>query len=370
MHTITIPQFSASGGTLAPGTHLCEDVNAWEFALNQQADRPSTNSFVWPKPGMPRNGTKILIIANLAFGDCILFTPVVRELKHRFPLTEIHLCCPRDKFPVFLGLRYVSGFVEYPPRLEVLTDYETVLFTEHAVEHNLLARSQHMTDRFARHLGLEEDWTTDKKPEILLSSEEYDWVKKSFPRTGRRRLGVQVQAGTRSRSYPMPFLFQATRDGDKSRPPMVKHLIDEGWEIGLLGRPGEFGASFKAPEISDLSWHGLSFRQSAAYITTCDCVLAPDSSLMHVAGALDVPCVALFGPFPWQLRTAYYTSVHALQGDRKCPKAPCFHTHHNGLPIFPVDGPCITTGLCQELVSITPDRIHQKINQVARQLSS
>ena len=44
----------------------------------------------------------------------------------------------------------------------------------------------------------------------------------------------------------------------------------------------------------------------------CDAVLAPDSSMMHAAGTLGIPCVAFFGPFPYRLRTAYYDSVFAL----------------------------------------------------------
>ena len=86
---------------------------------------------------------------------------------------------------------------------------------------------------------------------------------------------------------------------------------------------------------------------------------------MHLAGTLGVPCVGLFGPFPWKLRTAYYKTVFALHGNGVCPMAPCFWSHHNGLPLFPAGGPCNQTGLCEELSSIEPERIRAKLEQIA-----
>ncbi len=151
---------------------------------------------------------------------------------------------------------------------------------------------------------------------------------------------------------------------------MVEAFRRADWEVYLFGRPGEFRTDGPMThDVMDLSRRGLTWRQSAATLLTCDVVLAPDSSMMHVAGALGVPCVALFGPFPWKLRTAYYKSVHALQGIDGCAMAPCFHAEHTLTGLFPNDGPCMATGHCVVLDSILPKRILAKVEQVFAQTS-
>jgi ADP-heptose:LPS heptosyltransferase len=166
---------------------------------------------------------------------------------------------------------------------------------------------------------------------------------------------VQVQAGARCRSYPrIGLLVEALRRAD--------------WEVYLIGRPGEFRVDgLVNNDVVDLSRRGLTWRQSAAFLLTCDVVLAPDSSMLHAAGALDVPAVGLFGPFPWKLRTAYYHSVRALQGHEGCPMAPCFHSEHLGIPTMPLEGPCSATGRCTALESILPKRILAMVEQVFAQ---
>ena len=371
MHILDIPDSPevAASGKIKPGKYVCVDNNAAEFLLLYQDLKPTLTPY---RPGLHLENDRILIVGTIAHGDAILLTPVLRELKKRNPKAEIDLCCFDWSRQILLGLPYVSGFVEYPPKLEVLQDYGKVLMLEGAVEFNLLAKSQHMTDRFAQHLGVvplegKPDWTDNKKPEITLSGDEKEWVLKTFPRKkGKRRLAIQVQAGVRVRTYPFSLLAMPPQAqiGSKKHS-MIQQMIFDGWEVALMGAPGEFTIESLPAEVTDMTRFGLTFRQSAAFLTTCDAFLGPDSSLLHVAGTLDVPAVGLYGPYPWKLRTAYYKSVHALNGNNTCPIAPCFHVYHNGLPLFPPGAPCERTGACMELAAIDPERIRAKLEQLA-----
>lgn len=371
MHILTIPDSpeTAASDSIKPGSYLCEDNNAAEFMLMYQQLKPTVTPYV---PGLHAVNNRTLIICRMGFGDAIMLTPVLREMKLRDPEMELDLCLMGPERQIFLGLPYVGGFVEYPPKVELLQDYGRVLFLEHAVEFNLLARTMHMTDRFAQHLGVNpldgaETWTDNKLPDLRLTDDEREWAKTSFPRnTGRRRLGLQVQAGVRCRSYPISLLAGGRPNKINGMGPSIfAKMVRDGWEIGLMGNPGEFQVESPLPPgMVDMTRHGLTFRQSAAFLTTCDAFLGPDSSLLHVAGTLGMPAVGLFGPFPWKLRTAYYPSVHALHGGGHCKLAPCFHTFHNGLPVFPPAGPCARTGTCEELAAIDPERIKGKLDQL------
>ena len=365
MHILEIddtPEAAAAG--VAPGKTVCLDTNAFELAQGYQHVRPKVYPYVEPLHAV---NERILIIFTMGYGDAIMLTPVLRELKKRHPKGEIILSTWEWTQPVFLNLPYVDGFLKYPVRLEELQDFGSIVTLEHSVEYNLLARTQHMTDRFAQHLELGSgDWTDNKKPDLILSTDEKDWAKTTFPRKGKlKRLGLQVQAGVRHRTYPISQIGSQKNDKGGYDRGMMDLMLQDGWEICFLGLPGEFRPESTPPGMIDMTRFGLTWRQSAAFLTTCDVVLAPDSSMMHAAGALDVPCVALFGPFPYDLRTRYYQSVFALHGNGACPMAPCFHSFHLGTPLFPKDGPCNETGICAELAAISPERIRAKIEQLA-----
>jgi ADP-heptose:LPS heptosyltransferase len=84
------------------------------------------------------------------------------------------------------------------------------------------------------------------------------------------------------------------------------------------------------------------------------------SALVHVAGALGLPAVGLYGPFPWQLRTVHAPSIHGINGTCRC--SPCFW--HDREALFPPDGPCATTGRCEALAGIEPRRIVAKLRKM------
>jgi ADP-heptose:LPS heptosyltransferase len=354
MHLLTLDR---DGPTLGKGRWAMEDTNAATYLLTNQAVRP-TMEWIGRFARAGNSSHRILVLGTLGFGDALLLTPVLREIKARNPDWPIHVACMFPQRQVFSGLPYIDGFEDYPIRIETVESFDPVLILENAVEFNEAAKTEHMTDRFLSHLGFNDianPWVGNKKPDLILSGDELSWAKSSFPRrAGKRRLGIQVSAGARNRTYPM----------SKFSPEMDK-MVKAGWEIALMGSPGDFRGDKLNPGIIDMSRHGLTWRQTVAFMTTCDCILAPDSSLMHAAGALDIPCVALFGPFPYQIRTKYYDTVFALHGSGKCPMAPCFHSHHFGLPIFPKGGPCNESGICDELASIEPERIRAKIEQLS-----
>jgi ADP-heptose:LPS heptosyltransferase len=97
-------------------------------------------------------------------------------------------------------------------------------------------------------------------------------------------------------------------------------------------------------------------------VESSDCVLAPDSSLTHIAGALEVPAVALYGPFPWQIRTAYCETTRALTRQEGFPCAPCHH-HATIQKQFPDNCPTKAKGFCGVLDAIPPDQIIKAIEE-------
>lgn len=343
MHVIVIPQPLDKGplGIFPPGEYVMEDANCAELILQH----PDIQFGLSPWVAHPNNDKEIIVAGGLGMGDAIMLTPTLRTLKEQNPDHVITVACMSHFRAPLLNLPYIDGFGEWPMRNRSLPQ---VYFLEGFMRRPE-ARTLHMTDVFAGICGVT---LTDKKPDYRMTDDEATWAREAFPRIpGRRRLGLQVQASHRCRTYPQNQLLD-----------VVNLLVKDGWEIYLLGAPHEFGC-VEMGHLHDARIKAPRFREMAAFLTTCDAFCGPDSAFLHVAGALNIPAVGLFGVFPWRLRTAYYSSVFAIQGAGEC--SPCFHTPSKLQPAFPRTGPCFKSGRCEVLADIQPERIRAKICEVA-----
>lgn len=339
-----------SAGVFPAGQVLMEDVNAAEMMLMFAGRGITATHFKSLNPAWLELGPKgkVLVAGTLAFGDAIMLTPVLRALKEKD--FEVYVACPLHTRAALLNLPYIDGFENWPMHTTTVDRYEAVHFLEGFQHHNA-ARDWHMSDVFATMCGVP---VIDKRCDYIPTDDECLWAKETFPRKpGLKRIGIQVQASHRCRTYHGIPLRK-----------VMDLLLKDGWELYMMGRPGEFGCQ-EVGNIHDASKHAPMFRQSAALLTTCDAFLGPDSGFLHVAGALNVPSVGLFSVFPWQLRTSQYPSVFAIQGVGDC--APCFHTRNNLQPHFPPGKPCNAAQHCTVLAAIEPERIVQLLaRQVAR----
>ena len=65
-----------------------------------------------------------------------------------------------------------------------------------------------------------------------------------------------------------------------------------------------------------------NFAETVALVEQMDGMIRPDSYLMHLAGALGIPTVAVFSTIPPHLRVSAYPRVAALAPDTACAPRP------------------------------------------------
>lgn len=339
------------GNVIEPGTYIADDVVGAQLLLMAGGGRLTP----FDSQRALFDSQRALFVRAGGFGDLTLLTPVLRELKHQRPDCHIAVSTMSHYAAVLQGMPYVDEIVPFPVPLDVLNSYDGWVFYENAVERNPRAREIHMTDLFAEIAGVSLDGA-DKRPDYRLKASEGAWADQQFPRVnGTRRIAIQPGASSPIRKYRTDQMGAVCGE-----------LIKRGWEVMLLGVSGDVNLRGKShPKLTNLCDSGLTFRQSAAVMAGCDVFLGNDSALLHVAGALGLPAVGLYGPFPWKLRTAYCPTTFALEG--KGPCAPChFHSAPNMRQHFPEHCPSKAQGHCQVLTSIAPERVVAKIEQVAR----
>jgi ADP-heptose:LPS heptosyltransferase len=319
------------------------------------------------------NGKKVLIVRPGRFGDLVLLTPVLREIKRLWPRVHLAVSCIPYYRDALLGLSYIDDFVGYPvPRL-IYEGFDAVKTLENSYEVIGAERAYHMTDLFAKRVGIHE--FTANRADYEVSYDELEWVKQAFaptekPKTRRGdieasngcypRIVIQPQADAACRTYPNEKMFA-----------VIKQLHGRNWDIVVIGRPGQIAGN-TALRFRNATLEQLTFRQSAAVLTTANVFLGMDSAMTHVAGALGVPAVALFGPFPAALRTDYAPTTVALTGRKGvCPIAPCFFGPAAGGDPFPNGAlaPCARTRKCAVLDSISPEAIVAAVEKHARDVS-
>lgn len=369
MHLLSLPARLdlGQGNVIVPGEYLIDDLNAANLLVMAGGGKmtPLTAARGFGANGSRGTeydwaGCKILLMRAGGYGDLVLLTPVLREIKRRWPTAHVAVCTMVNYGAVLANLPFVDEIVPYPITKAKADEFDAWVFYENAIENNPRAEVLHMTQVFAEIAGLGADGVTDLHPAYAVKPSEAIWCNEAFPRVnGTRRVCIQIGASAIARVYPQQLMGAA-----------IGLMVQRGWEVFLLGSKGEIKLPDNAPPLlRNLSEQGLTFRQSAAVVNTCDCFVGNDSALLHVAGALDVPGVGLYGPFPRKLRTAYSPSIHSLQGVPVSDVCPCFHhvnaAIHNH---FPEKCPTKAQGICGTLAEIKPERIVSTVDKIMRRL--
>lgn len=148
-------------------------------------------------------------------------------------------------------------------------------------------------------------------PQIYLTEEEFNWTKQKIAyEAGLTYITTTLRTADRYRDWPEENYFTLFSLAAKKYP---------NWRF-ILTAAQRSDMPFP-PNVIDLTGFGIRRMFSAVGISNI--VLTPDTSLLHVAAALEKPCVALFGPIDDQARCKHYTkTVIVKDEDRDC--MPCW----------------------------------------------
>lgn len=264
--------------------------------------------------GQSLRGKSLLLWRTGGFGDLLFLTPLLRELKRRWPDCHLTVACRPKYHMVFRNNPDVDQLLALPVPLRVLHTHDYHLHFEGTIEKSTDANT-HAVDLFARHAGLK---IKDRTVTYSLTAAErrigQDTVRKLDPQGRFRHVAIHVRASSPVRTYPWKQLEQ-----------VVRGLVERRCQVYLLGGFGE-GGQVRVPGVFNFCGAFPEMTSTVSLLAACDLLIAPDSSLTHFAGALDVPTIALYGPFPARVRTRFYPHCLALEPDYPC--APCFTHGH------------------------------------------
>lgn len=360
MHIVTLTErgvtkLRESLPHIEAGRYLVTDDNVGELFVQKWANKAEYQSlFEPPNSPITADTRAVVLIPAGGHGDQLFLTPSLLEIHRQFPTVRVIVCVFREYFPCLEspGLEFVER-MPYPPKVEdVIHEYDDCsvfvnrTFTlEHCIQPGtdaVLAMSERLRVE-----------PKDRKPYYRTTEEEAFAATYRFPKTNRKRVGIQIKATSAARSWGQEHLQK-----------FVGMCSAAGYETALFGAPGEVRGQLPSYclNLTDQD-PPLSFRESAAVVQTVDVMVAPDSSLLHIAGCLDVPALGLYGPFPASERVSHFPSVKPLQGHGGCPLA-CCHHHRIAGQEFPDSCPGEAKGQCTEMAALKPEYVFQKMRQL------
>jgi ADP-heptose:LPS heptosyltransferase len=316
--------------------------------------------------GQPLEGRSLLLVRNGGFGDLLFLTPLLRHLDLKYKHAGLAAACARRYHAVYLRNRRVRRIFTYPVRLKDFLSYDYQLCYEGTLENSTDAEL-HAVDLMAAHAGVSDvgERGLEYDVEPALARKAKNILRNELKvRAGDATVGLHLRASSPIRTYPL-----------ESSLAVAEVLGAAGARVFLLGAAGDWerttgrklSPSPTPPNVDNLCGRFRTIDHTAAFLSQLDLLIGPDSSLVHFAGALELPTVALYGPFPGAVRTKYYPKCVTLEGryarapeEEEC--APCFKHGPYPCPKAGEDrvSPCLGNLAPEKVVRFTVEALARK----------
>lgn len=225
--------------------------------------------------------------------EAVAMLPVVAEIRRRCPRLQIDVAATPGPGQVFALSPCVDDVIAYPVDAERWGRYDHYLTLEDIEAHAGRARA----NVFAGALGLD----LPPQPRFRLNlPRALDAVDE---RSAVPLIGIAAGEGREAQSYPLPMVRE-----------LVADLVGRGSGCVLLGHDDPtWTLPVCPPVITDMRSRTPTVLELAVWLRAVDLVVSHDSFIMHLAGALGCPTVALFSPTS-RVHAAPYPNTSVVSG--------------------------------------------------------
>jgi len=313
---------------------------------------------------------RILIISISGMGTTIMFLPLLKHIKKKFPDASVELLVgkpyikdllsenefidqihvwdffskPKSKTIRFLlSLRknkYDFSFSVYP---NLRREHNVIAFligakkriihklqdgkigrlsllNHGSMEPSLLKHDIENNSQLLQDMGIMIKTTKEEFPEIVLKEEEKAEAEEFFKNnqiSQKKVVGIRVgeQFYSQGRNWPLGKFVN-----------LIHMLHKEGIEIVVFSTQDEqktIDALKEKISSKIIIFENNNIRKVAATIEKCSCFLVDDSGLMHIASSVKTPIVALFGPTNKNWTSPLSNSYKIIESGIDC--SPCLN---------------------------------------------
>ena len=295
----------------------------------------------------------LLVIRDSRVGDVLLTTPAIRRIRDRFPEAALDVLTSRyaRRSGVLEGNPCIRRVLSCPKgrflkwvRCMILPRYDLVIPIRRRKVFNKIRstwtvggffppRSPHVVHNSESALGFPPD---DRfvPLEIYPGQEDLDRAAQELP-TPVVGVYPSCHGSTISRVDPMNSR-RVWRAGEVQA--AVRGLVSAGYPVALFGGSEAEGRALESLGLDVPVFQGGSILRVAARLARLSAFVTVDTGPMHVAAAMDVPIVALYGPTVPEITGPYSRSGRiVILRDEALSCSPC-----RGKKIDSRDNVCMT----------------------------
>ena len=305
------------------------------------------------------NGKSILILNLFALGDSLMFTPILKHLKLKYPKSYI-IMETRPGYNLLEGNPYVDEFI-----------YTPVPYTKFREVDYYADCYEYVGSYFYNYMNLVDFWAAkfrqfdikDKDPVVSPNQEALDYIKPIVQKIkeenpNKKLILAHLVASSIHRSLP-PYLI--SKIIEKMKDEYVFITAHPKWESPAV----DISKELYSMDVENLSPYMEKPQYLVAAIEQVDAIISADTVVPHIAAALKKPCVVIAGGvapeaqhFP---KMSYSTAqpVYAKYLGNTC-SAPCI--------LHAVPGPCPEAQIKQKFYSPCFDNIN--VDEVIEKLKT
>lgn len=281
-------------------------------------------------------GKAVYVSIGHGFGDNLMATAVIDGIKKEFPDMRIFVLTKR-RWEIFENNPNVTAcfdarvIMEKNPSL-----YQRAIpFSEYTYADFRNAKEvKHMIDRMYDLTGIKVQ-NRIYKPEIYLTQKELNFRKWRIQKLKRPLVAV-APSGKITTKIPNKF-----------------YAIEKWQQLAALLKKAnitviQVGDKREGPLLEGAkNWRNLGYRKTASVLRHCDAAITHDGGIMHLATAVNTPCIILFGGAENPRVFGYPCNIN-ITTDLPC--SPCW-----------LEKPC-DKPICKDM--LTPELIMQKLSEL------
>lgn len=233
-----------------------------------------------------------------ALGDVLMTTPIIKELRRRYP--DAHIWVQTGCKEVF----------EHHPEIKRVVDHGIERWVDEVIDLDLayeLRPDLHIVDGYSyKAFGKKIE---DKRLELFSSKKDIASLKKIL----QSRIDIMKDRYV--------ALHQAVSWDNRTWPKLyweavVERLLQDGFKIAIIGRKKDFSYELD-PRVVNLHSQ-LSLSQIKELIAYSQLFIGPDSGMLHIAMTTQTPIIGLFTIADPQLRVTRDENVISLVPQSAC----------------------------------------------------
>lgn len=274
------------------------------------------------------HGRNVLIMMLNGWGDMILVQPALRAFYGKIASTwrppRITIGCNWiHNFP-YPGVPYVHHVCPNIMTLEELCRFDILVNLVPANYQR--SRELSMRDMYLQIMKIPDEGAGQNAPSLEPDPARVEKIKPVLDsvreETGKKLLGINWRSRFFHKNAPAALFFKIA---DELSNDYQSILLKDEENSRIMQR--EIDES-KSPVIN-LSHLIRDYHDTTAALSLLDGFISVDTGIVHAAGAMGVPGVALFGPFPPETHVADYKSIIGIRAQYhgKTCNDPCLETH-------------------------------------------